>query len=673
MTGRMKAWIAAVTGGLLLLALVLHLTGLELPREVILFASAVIAGVPTALRAFQALRSKAFSIDLLVTIAVVGALVIGEYVEAAVVSFLFIFGAWLEARTLEKTRRSLRELVDLSPQEAQVVRDGETVTLSVDDIVPGDRLLVHSGGMIAVDGIIVSGQAFVNEATITGEPVPVAKTVADPVYSGTILDSGYLEVVAEQVGDDTTFAQIIELVEEAQETKTKAQRFLDRFAAVYTPTIVVLAVLVLVISRDVEFALTFLVIACPGALVISTPVSMVAGLGNGARHGVLMKGGDALERLSRIDTVVFDKTGTLTAGKPTLTALRVTGSLDDDTVLALAAGLELASEHPLGRTIVEAAKSRGLTLGPAPKNVEVIKGGGIRGRVGGGRVAHDVAVGSRRVLADLGVELPAESENYAEQQEKAGNTVVFVAIDGELAGIASIADQVRPEAAAAIAAMRKRGLKHFAMLTGDNRHTAAIVAEQLGIDEVYAELLPQDKVRVVTELKARGSRVGMVGDGINDAPAIATADVGVAMGAGTDVSIQTADVILMGNRFDQLVHAHAVAKATVANMKQNTVIAIGTVVLLLAGVLLQQVFMSTGMLVHEVSVLVVILNAVRLVRYRDRSAATPPASPAPMSSEPMSSEPKSSGPMSSGPMSSEPVANPRLTGSDTPAPQYRRP
>ena len=682
MTGRMKAWIAAVTGGLLLLALVLHLTGLELPREVILFASAVIAGVPTALRAFQALRSKAFSIDLLVTIAVVGALVIGEYVEAAVVSFLFIFGAWLEARTLEKTRRSLRELVDLSPQEAQVVRDGETVTLSVDDIVPGDRLLVHSGGMIAVDGVIVSGQAFVNEATITGEPVPVAKTVADTVYSGTILDSGYLEVVAEQVGDDTTFAQIIELVEEAQETKTKAQRFLDRFAAVYTPTIVVLAVLVLAISRDVEFALTFLVIACPGALVISTPVSMVAGLGNGARHGVLMKGGDALERLSRIDTVVFDKTGTLTAGKPTLTALRVTGSLDDDTVLALAAGLELASEHPLGRTIVEAAKSRGLTLGPAPKDVEVIKGGGIRGRVGGGkhgggrvsgrvgggRLAHDVAVGSRRVLADLGVELPAESENYAEQQEKAGNTVVFVAIDGELAGIASIADQVRPEAAAAIAAMRKRGLKHFAMLTGDNRHTAAIVAEQLGIDEVYAELLPQDKVRVVRELKERGSRVGMVGDGINDAPAIATADVGVAMGAGTDVSIQTADVILMGNRFDQLVHAHAVAKATVANMKQNTVIAIGTVVLLLAGVLLQQVFMSTGMLVHEVSVLVVILNAVRLVRYRDRSAATPPASPAPMSSEPMSSEP-----MSSKPMSSEPVASPRLTGSDTPAPQYRRP
>jgi Cd2+/Zn2+-exporting ATPase len=627
MTGGMKAWIAAITGGMLLLALVLHLAGLEPPRQVVLFVSAVVAGAPTALRAFQALRSKAFSIDLLVTIAVIGALVIGEYLEAAVVSFLFIFGAWLEARTLEKTRRSLRDLVDLAPQEAQVLRDGETVTLSVDDIVLGDQLLVQSGGMIAVDGVIVSGRALISEATITGEPVPAAKTVGDKVYSGTIVDSGYLQVVAEQVGDDTTFAQIIELVEEAQETKTKAQRFLDRFAAIYTPTVVVLAVLVFAISRDLEFALTFLVIACPGALVISTPVSMVAGLGNGARHGVLVKGGDALERLSKIDTVVFDKTGTLTVGRPRLTELRTVESagedapLTADAVLTLAARLELASEHPLGRTIVEAAEERGLEIGQRPEDVEVIKGGGIRGTVGGhGDRDHRVAVGSRRVLADLGIELLAELDDYAEQRERAGNTVVFIAVDDELAGIASIADELRPEAADAIRALRRRGVKHFAMLTGDNRHTAALVAGRLGIDQVHAELLPQDKVRVVTELRERGHRVGMIGDGINDAPAIATADVGVAMGAGTDVSIQTADVILMGNRFDQLVHAYTLARATVRNMKQNTVIAIGTVVLLLTGVLLQQVFMSTGMLVHEVSVLVVILNAVRLVRYRDKSA-----------------------------------------------------
>lgn len=616
MSAKMTARIAAFTGVLLLLALAFHLTALSQLREITLFASAVIAAVPTAIRAFQALRAKAFSIDLLVTIAVVGALIIGEYVEAAVVSFLFIFGAYLEARTLEKTRRSLRELVDMAPQEAQVVRGGETVTLRVEQIVEGDHVLVQSGGKIAVDGTIVSGTALVNEATITGEPISASKTIGHTVYSGTIVDNGYIDVLAEKIGEDTTFAQIIELVEEAQETKTKAQRFLDKFANIYTPAIVVLSILVLVITRDIEFALIFLVIACPGALVISTPVSMVAGLGNGARHGVLVKGGDALERLSKIDTLVFDKTGTLTNGRPTVTEIKTVDFPVDD-VLALAAQLELASEHPLGRTIVEEAVNRRLSIPKTPQNVEVIKGGGIRGDVAGRRVG----VGSRRLLSAAAVELPSQWSDYAEQRERAGNTVVFVIIDEQLRGMLSIADQVRPEAATAIAALRDRGVKQFYMLTGDNRHTAELVATQLGIDHAVAELLPHDKARIIAELKEQGHRVGMIGDGINDAPAIATADVGIAMGAGTDVSIQTADVILMGNRFDQLVHAYSLAKATVRNMKQNMFIAIGTVVVLLTGVLLHQVFMSSGMLVHEISVLVVIVNAVRLVRYRDTASA----------------------------------------------------
>lgn len=611
MTGRTKFWIAMASGGLLLLAIGLHLGSLASGRDVVLFIAAIVAGVPTALRAFQALRARAFSIDLLVTIAVVGALIIGEYVEAAVVAFLFIFGAWLEARTLEKTRRSLRDLIDLAPQQAQVLRDGETVTVAADEIVPGDRVLVHSGGTIAVDGTIAFGQAHVNQATITGEPLPVSRTVGDSVFSGTILDSGYLEVIADKVGEETTFSRIIELVEEAQETKTKTQRFLDRFANIYTPTIVVLAVGVFIVTRDVEFALTFLVIACPGALVISTPVSMVAGLGNGARHGVLMKGGDALERLSKIDTIVFDKTGTLTRGMPEVTEVRALIG-DEDRMLQLAAGLEVASEHPLGRTIVTEASNRELAALDSPENVEVIKGGGIRGNVDG----QLVTIGSRRVLTSEGLSLPDEAEDYAVERERAGNTVVFVAIDGELVGVISIADQIRPEAAAAIAALRGAGVKRFVMLTGDNRHTAELVAEELGIDEVRAELLPHHKVEAVTKLKDAGHRVAMIGDGINDAPAIATADVGIAMGAGTDVSIDTADVILMANRFDQLLHAYSLAKATVRNMKQNTAIALGTVVILLAGVLAQKVFMATGMLVHEISVIVVILNAVRLVRYR---------------------------------------------------------
>lgn len=613
MSGQLKARIAGITGALLILALLLHLAQQPVAGSAALFISGVLAGIPTAVRAGQALKAKAFSIDLLVTIAVVGALIIGEYVEAAVVSFLFIFGAYLEARTLEKTRRSLRDLVDMAPQEAQVVRDGQTLTLPVGQIIEGDHILVQSGAKIAADGTISSGQALINEAAITGEPVPASKTAGDTVFSGTIVDSGYIDVVAEKVGEDTTFAQIIELVEEAQETKTKAQRFLDKFANIYTPAIVVLGVLVLIFTGDIEFALTFLVIACPGALVISTPVSMVAGLGNGARHGVLVKGGDALERLSKTDIVVFDKTGTLTVGRPQITAVEPV-AYDAGTVLSLAAQLELASEHPLGRTIAAEAQSRGLDTGGTPQDVEVIKGGGIRGLVEG----TQVAVGSARLLAASGIELPQQHARYAEARERVGNTVVYVVINGKLGGIISIADQVRPEAATAIAALRSQGVKQFYMLTGDNRHTARLVADQLGIDHVEAELLPADKVRVVTELKAAGHRVAMIGDGINDAPAIATADVGIAMGAGTDVSIQTADVILMADRFDQLVHAYSLAKATVRNMLQNTFIAIATVVLLLTGVLLGQVFMSTGMLVHEASVLIVILNAIRLIRYQPR-------------------------------------------------------
>jgi Cd2+/Zn2+-exporting ATPase len=616
MTGKTKAWFAALTGAMLILALGFHFLSLELPRDITLFATAVIAGIPTAIRAFQGLRAKAFSIDLLVTIAVTGALIIGEYVEASVVAFLFIFGAWLEARTLEKTRRSLRDLVDMAPAEAQVIRNGETLTVPVDDIAEGEIIVIHSGGKVPVDGPIVSGRGLLNEAAITGESVPVSKSTGDGVYTGTILDTGFVHVKAEHVGDDTTFAQIIELVEEAQETKTRAQRFLDRFANIYTPSIVVLSILVLVFSRNVEFALTFLVIACPGALVISTPVSMVAGLGNGARHGVLVKGGDALEQMSKVDTLVVDKTGTLTEGKPRLTEIKAANGADANWTLRLSAQLELASEHPLGRTIVEAATEADLELGVQPADVEVIKGGGIRGTVD----AHEVVVGTRKVLAAVGTEFSDEFESYAVAREQAGNTVVFASINGKLSGILSIADKIRPEAADAIAALRARGIKQVMMLTGDNRHTAELVGRQLGLDAVHAELMPADKVEIVKQLKAEGHKVAMIGDGINDAPAIATADVGMAMGAGTDVSIQTADVILMGNRFDQLVHSFSLAKATVRNMKQNTFIAVGTVVLLLTGVLFQKVFMSTGMLVHEISVLVVIINAVRLVKYRDRKS-----------------------------------------------------
>ena len=624
-----KTRIAAVSGVLLLLALGLHLLDASWApgaRDAVLAVSAVLAGAPVAVGAWRALRNRAFSIDLLVTIAVAGALVIGELVEAAVVSFLFVLGSYLEARTLDRTRRSLRALVDLAPLEAEVLRDGVAVTVPVEEVHVDDRVVLRTGGRVPVDGTVLHGSASVDEATVTGEPLAVGKRVGDQVWSGTVLETGYLELNADRVGEDTTFAQIIELVEEAQDSKASTQRFLDRFASWYTPAIVVASVLALMLTRDVRFALTFLVIACPGALVISTPVSLVAGLGNAARHGALIKGGDALERLARVDTVVMDKTGTLTLGRPEVTeVVPASLDLDADEVLRLAASLEQASEHPLGRTLVAAARDRGLTLSPSPAGVDVVMGAGIRGIVPDRGVDVAVGVGSERLLLTGGYAVAPHLQARATALEEGGSTVSFVTVGDRVVGLVAITDRVRPEAREAIAALRRQGVDRFVMLTGDNAHTAAAVAAQVGIDGpedvVAAQLLPQDKVAQVAALKARGYRVAMIGDGVNDAPAIATADVGLAMGGGTDVSLQTADVILVGNRFDQLLQARAVARATLWNMLQNTTVALVTVAVLLAGVVGGMVHMAGGMLVHEVSVLVVILNATRLIRFRDRDAA----------------------------------------------------
>ncbi|MBD7983835.1 cation-translocating P-type ATPase [Sporosarcina sp. Sa2YVA2] len=614
MNAKQTTRITAATGLLLAAAIGLHLIGFHEWRQILLIAATVLAGIPIAFKAFKALKMKAFSIELLVTIAVVGALFIGEYVESAAVTFLFLFGAYLEARTLEKTRSSLKALVDMAPLEATVIRDGETMIISVDNVVEGDRVIIRSGEKVAIDGKILTGNATMNEAAITGESVPASKSVDDRVFSGTIVDNGFIEVIAERVGDDTTFARIIELVEEAQESQSKTEKFLDRFANIYTPAIIALSVLVYLFTRNIEMTLTFLVIACPGALVISAPVSIVAGIGNGARHGVLIKGGDIMEKLAKIDTVVFDKTGTLTRGKPEVTDIHAIG-IEKTDLLRLVAEAEMISEHHLGQTIVKEAKSQGLELRNEPENAEVIKGNGIRATIEG----KQLAIGNRQLMIAEGIQIANEIEDYAINREKAGNTAIFASINDKIFGVLSIADRIRPEAADAIRELRASGVKQIIMLTGDNRHTAELVGTQLGLDQVHAELLPEDKVAMVKKLKDAGHRVAMAGDGINDAPAIATADIGLAMGeGGTDISMETADVVLMADRLDQFSHAYSLAKATVRNMKQNTFFAVGTVALLLAGVLLGKVFLASGMLIHELSVLLVILNAIRLIRYTMR-------------------------------------------------------
>lgn len=601
-----------VSGGLLLAALTVYLISPgSLAQDIILIVAAIFAGVPIAIKAFQALRMKAFSIDLLVTIAVVGAMIIGEYVEAAVVSFLFLFGHYLEGHTLQRTRASLKSLMDMAPLEATILKNGKRITIPAEEVQVGDHVIVQPGGKIPVDGKVITGQSLINQAAITGESVPVNKTKGDQVFSSTVSDNGYLEILAEKVGDDTTFATIIELVEEAQETKAKTQKFMERFAAYYTPGIIILSVIVGLITLNVHLALTFLVIACPGALVISVPVSIVAGIGNGAKNGILIKGGDKMENLAKVNTLVFDKTGTLTKGKPEVTDIKAYG-ISTDELLQLTAEVEVTSEHHLGKTIVKKAEEKELKLVHNPSDVEIMKGHGLRAMLN----AQQIYIGNKSGAEKLGIAIDIEANEYMLQQQKNGNTSVFIARDKEVIGIISIADQVREEAPATMDQLRKAGINDLMMLTGDNELVAQKVAYQLGIDKVYAELLPEDKVSKVTELKTSGRNVAMIGDGINDAPAIATADVGIAMGGtGTDVTMETADIILMSDKLDKLPYAIKLAKATIRNMKQNTYFALITVALLLVGVLTDKIHLASGMLIHEISVILVILNAVRLVEF----------------------------------------------------------
>src|SRR5690625_1953489 len=491
-----------VAGGLILAAITTYLfnwSGLLL--DSFLITASIIAGVPTFIKAWQASRQKMFSIELLVSIAVIGALIIGEYVESAAVTFLFLFGAFLEGRSLEKARASLKSLMEMAPLEATVIRNGIRSVIMAEEVEENDLVVIQTGEKIPIDGRVISGNASVNEAAITGESIPKSKNVNDQVFSGSILDSGYLEVIAENVGEETTFSKIIELVEEAQEGKAKTQRFLEKFARIYTPGIMVLSTLVWVVTKDVHLALTFLVIACPGALVISAPVSIVAGIGNAARNGILIKGGEVMENLAKLNAIIFDKTGTLTNGRPEVTAIKGFG-ISEEELLLTAAEAEVISEHHLGRAIVQKAEKKGLKLINQPTDVNVLKGRGIEVELNG----RSLYLGNRKGLIQNDIPLKNEIESYATEQEKQGNTAVFIAEDNKIIGVISIGDTIRDKAKETIHQLKVEGIEHLVMLTGDNRHTANIVAKELNMDRMFADLLPEDKAKKVKHCMGKGDR-----------------------------------------------------------------------------------------------------------------------------------------------------------------------
>lgn len=601
----------SIAGILIVMSFILNKTiGYTQITIAFMLATTVLAGTPVFKKAIEALKYRIVGIDALVTIAVVGALFIGEYWEAAAVTFLFMFGDYLEARTIEKTRSSIKSLLDLAPDKARVKRDGIEIEISPSEVVKGDYIVVKPGERISVDGTIVEGSAYINQAAITGESIPVNRAVEETVFSGTIIESGYLIIKAEKVGDDTTFAKILEMVEEAQDKKAKTQKYLEKFSRYYTPGIIILAIALYIFTKDLVLALTLLVIACPGALVISTPVSIVAGIGNGAKHGVLVKGGEIMEKLGTIKVIAFDKTGTLTIGKPMVKHIK-TFDIDEDELLKIAAIGEAYSEHPLGKAIINKATQRLGHINEKPEDAEMIAGQGIKFKIQG----KTYLVGNRKLFEANKVNIKVQEE-YLRTEEEKGQTAVIVGDLKRVYGIISIADVVREDAKSLILSLKSLGIKKVVILTGDNKRAAKAISDELELDDYYGELLPQDKVRVLGELQDSYGKVAMVGDGVNDAPALASADLGIAIGgAGTDVAMETADVVLMSSEIKKLSHAIGLSRATVRNMKQNIYFAILVAVLLLAGVLIKSVNLSFGMLIHELSVLLVIINAVRLLKY----------------------------------------------------------
>ncbi|RME07829.1 MAG: cadmium-translocating P-type ATPase [Anaerolineae bacterium] len=573
----------------------------------------------------ELLRERKLDVNLLMILAAVGAAFIGQPAEGAALLFLFSLSNTLQTYAMGRSRRAIEALLDLRPKTATVRRDGEVVTLPVEELVVGDRVLVRPGERIPIDGVVVDGNSQVDQATITGESMPVAKGVGDPVFAGTVNGNGSLEIETTHRAQDTTLARIVQMVEEAQAAKANTQRMLDDFEQVYAVLVLlgaVLLTLVPVLLLGHEFqpsfyrAMTWLVVASPCALVISTPASILSAIANAARHGVLFKGGLHLEKTAAIRAVAFDKTGTLTVGKPRLQTFIPLGVWDEVDALRLIAAVEARSEHPLAQAIVGAAHERGLSL-PEATDFQAFPGLGVEGRVEGMKLW----IGNARMFARRGVPLPENVRSLLRELEGRGVTAMLAyrVEDADWLAVIGVADALRPDAAAVVQRLKDAGVQRVIMLTGDNERVAAAIAAQAGVDEFHAGLLPQDKVALLRSLRAKYGPTAMVGDGVNDAPALATADVGIAMGgAGTDVALETADVVLMADDLEKLPFAIGLARAARRVVWQNLVFSLAVIVLLVALAFGVRLPLPFGVLGHEGSTVLVVLNGLRLLGYRSQ-------------------------------------------------------
>ncbi|MEQ9337077.1 MAG: cation-translocating P-type ATPase [Miltoncostaeaceae bacterium] len=589
--------------------------------------SMAVGGWPVALAAATALRRRALDMNVLMALAAIGAVAIGEYAEGAWVLVLFAVGTTLESFALDRSRRSVEALMELAPDEAQVLVDGQERTVLVDQIGTGALLVVRPGERVPLDGVVTEGASSLDESALTGESVPVEKEAGDEVFAGTLNAFGALTLRVTAAAGDTTLARVARLVAEAQGSRAPAERFIDRFARIYTPLVVVVALLVAVVPALLGAdpgtwlyrALALLIVACPCALVISVPVAVVSAVGGAARGGVLIKGGGALEALARVRTLAIDKSGTLTDGVPRIASVEALDGGDPDTTLALMAAVEQRSEHPLGRAIARAAAGRGLLV-PEAEAFTALPGRGAVATVGG----RELWAGGPRLIEERAGGLPAA----VAAAEERGETTVALGEGDRVLGVIGLADQPRAEAAAAVRALRERaGIERLVMLTGDAERVARSVAGRTGVDDWRARLLPEDKLAAIRALQA-GGPVAMVGDGVNDAPALAGADVGIAMGAaGSDVALESAYVALMGDELGRLPEALAHSRRTLRVIRQNVVAS-----LLVKGVFVVLAPLGLTTLVLAVVAdmgmsLLVTLNALRLLRMRGAGAPLAPPPP----------------------------------------------
>jgi Zn2+/Cd2+-exporting ATPase len=568
-----------------------------------------------------------FDMKTLMTIAIIGAAIIGEWSEGAVVVILFAISEALEKYSMDKARASIRSLMDIAPKEALIKRNDKEMLIHVEDIMVGDIMIVKPGQKIAMDGLVILGNSSVNQAAITGESVPVEKQVNDEVFAGTLNEEGMLEVQVTKRVDDTTIAKIIHLVEEAQAERAPSQAFVDRFAKYYTPTIMLVAALVAIIppllfsadwSEWIYQGLAVLVVGCPCALVVSTPVSIVTAIGNAARNGVLIKGGIYLEETGALKAIAFDKTGTLTKGVPVVTDLEVISDVTDrNHLLSIIAALEYRSQHPLAASIIRLADQEGLPF----KGVEVtefssITGKGIKGTIEG----LTYYIGSPKWIEEL------LNNNFTQAIQKQilklqnqGKTVMVICANQEINALIAVADEVRDTSHSVIQKLHHLGIKKTIMLTGDNKGTANAIGSQVGVSEVQAELLPQDKLDFIKQLRQEYGKVAMVGDGINDAPALAAATVGVAMGgAGTDTALETADIALMGDDLRKLPFTIKLSRKALQIIKQNITFSIAIKLIALLLVIPGWLTLWIAIFADMGATIIVTLNSLRLLKVKDK-------------------------------------------------------